>query len=67
MVAAAFVKTMERDVFSQYGLTHQQWMEHVDEADLPAFRKAAMTGDWQVFHRHAEACAKMRHGLRNNQ
>jgi hypothetical protein len=63
VVEAGFIKTMERDVFSQYGLTHATWMEHVDEADLPAFRKAAMKGDFSVFHQHAEQCAKMRKEL----
>lgn len=62
-VQAGFIATMERDVFSQYGLTHDLWMEHVDDNDLPAFRKAAMKGDWSVFHQHAEQCAKLRKEL----
>jgi hypothetical protein len=63
VVEAGYIKTMERDVFSQYGLTHETWMEHVHEADLPTFRRAAIKGDWSVFHRHAEQCAKMRRDL----
>ncbi|MDW9354627.1 hypothetical protein GOA97_01935 [Sinorhizobium meliloti] len=63
VVEAGFIRSMERDVFSQYGLTHEHWMEHVDDRDLPTFRRAAIKGDWSVFHQHAEQCAKLRKEL----
>ncbi|MER9776554.1 hypothetical protein [Mesorhizobium sp. M0220] len=37
-----------------------QWLEHVGEADLPAFRRAVVEGDWQALINHARAAAKMR-------
>ncbi|CAH2399616.1 hypothetical protein MES5069_230034 [Mesorhizobium escarrei] len=60
VVEAGFVKTMERDVFSHYGLTHSDWMDHVDPADLPTFRRAAIKGDFSIFHQHAAQVAKAR-------
>ncbi|UHS55508.1 hypothetical protein [Agrobacterium vaccinii] len=62
-VEAGFIKTLEAQVFSQYGLTHAQWMDHVEEGDLATFRRAAMKGDFSPFHRHAEAAAKLRREL----
>ncbi|WP_353035899.1 hypothetical protein [Mesorhizobium sp. M1328] len=35
-------------------------MEHIGEAELPAFRRAVVEGDWQALINHARAAAKMR-------
>ena len=39
------------------------WIEHVQDEDLPAFRKAAMKGDFSVFHQHAAEAAQLRKKL----
>ncbi|MDX0283612.1 hypothetical protein CN154_23180 [Sinorhizobium meliloti] len=62
-VEAGYIRTMERDVFSQHGLSYDQWLEHVADEDLPTFRRAAIKGDWTLFHRHASQCAAMRREL----
>ena len=63
VVAAGFVRTLERDVISKYGLSYEMWMEHVQDEDLPEFRKAAIKGDFSVFHRHAVEAAQLRKKL----
>ena len=63
VVTAGFVRTLERDVFSKYGLNYEMWMEHVQDEDLPEFRKAAIKGDFSVFHRHALEAAQLRKKL----
>ncbi|WP_288141874.1 hypothetical protein [Mesorhizobium sp.] len=34
-------------------------MEQIDEAELPAFRRAAVEGNWLALINHARAAAKM--------
>lgn len=60
VVEAGFIATLNRDVFSQYGIDHATWMDHVDQQDLPTFRKAALKGDFSIFHQHCVEVAKMR-------
>lgn len=62
-VEVGFVRTLTTDVLSQYGLSYDQWNEHLDEADLPAFRKIVMSGDFSRIHEHARLCAQMRREL----
>ncbi|MER8389071.1 hypothetical protein NKH14_26810 [Mesorhizobium sp. M1380] len=60
IVQAAAAVQIERQVLKPVGLSMDQWLEHVDEADLPAFRRAVVEGDWQALINHARAAAKMR-------
>ncbi|MES0166201.1 hypothetical protein NKJ87_09400 [Mesorhizobium sp. M0027] len=60
IIEASFTKHIERSILSPLGLTMAQWQEHIDEADLPAFRRAVVKGDWQLLTTHARAAAKMR-------
>ncbi|UVK36822.1 hypothetical protein LHFGNBLO_003785 [Mesorhizobium sp. AR10] len=60
VVQAAFTQHIERHVLKPVGLSMDQWMEHIDEAELPAFRRAAVEGNWQALISHARAAAKMR-------
>ncbi len=63
VVQAAFTQRVERNVLAPLGLTMDQWSEHIDEAELPAFRMAVVKGDWALLTRHAQAAAQMRHDL----
>ncbi|RJT35255.1 hypothetical protein D3227_21715 [Mesorhizobium waimense] len=60
IIEASFTKHIERSILSPLGLTMAQWQEHMDEAELPAFRRAVVKGDWQALIDHARAAAKMR-------
>ena len=60
VVHAAFTGHVERNVLKPVGLTMDQWSEHIDEADLPAFRQAVVRGDWLLLIEHARAAANMR-------
>ncbi|RWQ52765.1 hypothetical protein [Mesorhizobium sp.] len=60
IVEASFTKHIERQILGPLGLTMDQWQEHIDEAELPAFRRAVVKGDWQLLTTHARAAAKMR-------
>ncbi|RWP72789.1 hypothetical protein [Mesorhizobium sp.] len=60
IIEASFTKHIERSILSPLGLTMDQWQEHIDEAELPAFRRAVVKGDWQLLTTHARAAAKMR-------
>ncbi len=65
-VVAAFQSHIEQTVLSHYqGLTLDQMLEHVDPSDEPAFRRAAVKGDWNVYHDYARKVVAMRtkHGL----
>lgn len=62
-VTQGYIATMERDVFSHYGITHEQWMEHVDPDELADFRRDAIGGNWSTFHQHAAQAAAMRKSL----
>lgn len=57
MVEAAFALHAEREVFKPLGLTSAQYSTYVDEADMPALRRALVAGDWGTLHRHAQAVA----------
>ncbi|MDV2966012.1 hypothetical protein RZ532_08505 [Nitratireductor aquimarinus] len=59
-VEAGFIAQTEKMALSEFGLSHEQWMEHVADEDLPTFRRAALKGDWKVFRDHAQQCATMR-------
>ena len=63
VVVAALTQHVERKILKPLGLTMDKWAEHIDEADLPAFRRACVKGDWNVIRQHALAAAKMRHEL----
>lgn len=63
IVEAAFVAHVDRAVLKPLGLTMDQWQEHIDDAELPAFRRAVIEGDWQSLIAHARAAAKMRTDL----
>jgi len=63
VVQAAFLQNIERTVLRHYRLSLDAWYEHLDHGDLPAFRRAAVDGNWQVFHDHAKQCAALRHEL----
>ncbi|TIN71362.1 MAG: hypothetical protein E5Y30_11845 [Mesorhizobium sp.] len=60
VVETAFSQHLDRNVLRKYGLTLATYLEHVDEADYPALRRAAAKGEWHVFHGHAEAIAAAR-------
>ncbi|MER9231432.1 hypothetical protein NKI56_04875 [Mesorhizobium sp. M0622] len=60
IIEASFTKHIERSILSPLGLTMAQWQEHMDETELPAFRRAVVKGDWQLLTTHARAAAKMR-------
>ncbi|TIR05326.1 MAG: hypothetical protein E5X37_27150 [Mesorhizobium sp.] len=60
IVEAAFAAHGDRTVLKPLGLTMDQWQEHIDDAELPAFRRAVVEGDWQSLIAHARAAAKMR-------
>ncbi|MBZ9753688.1 hypothetical protein LB524_00165 [Mesorhizobium sp. ESP6-5] len=60
VVMVAFEQHLDRNVLRQHGLTMATYMEHVDDADLPALRRAAAQGRWEVFHEHAQAIAAAR-------
>jgi hypothetical protein len=38
-------------------MTSAQYSTYVDEADMPALRRALVAGDWGTLHRHAQAVA----------
>ncbi|WP_287302384.1 hypothetical protein [Mesorhizobium sp.] len=57
MVEAAFALHAEREVFKPLGLTSAQYSTYIDEADMPALRRALVAGDWGTLHRHAQAVA----------
>lgn len=59
-VTQGYVQAMQRDVFDRYGITYDEWMEHVGDHDLADFRKDAISGNWQSFHDHAAKAAAMR-------
>lgn len=63
IVEAAFTQRLVRGVLAPVGLTLESWSEHIDEAELPAFRRAVVRGDWALLTRHAQAAAQMRHDL----
>lgn len=60
VVETAFSQHLDRNVLRQHGLTLATYLEHVDEADYPALRRAAAKGEWHVFHGHAQAIAAAR-------
>ncbi|MER8833727.1 hypothetical protein [Mesorhizobium sp. M0909] len=60
VVEAAFSQHLDRNVLRHHGLTLETYLEHVDEADYPALRRAAAKGEWHVFHGHATAIAAAR-------
>ncbi|PBC22151.1 MULTISPECIES: hypothetical protein [unclassified Mesorhizobium] len=60
VVMVAFEQHLDRNVLRQHGLTMATYMEHVDDADLPALRRAAAKGEWHVFHSHAQVIAAAR-------
>jgi hypothetical protein len=57
VVEAAFTQHIERNVLKPVGLTMGQYTSYVDEADMPALRRAVVSGDWSTLHRHAQAVA----------
>lgn len=63
IVQSAFAFHVQRQVLGPVGLTLDQWQEHIDEAELPEFRRAVIKGDWQLLIDHARASAKMRRDL----
>jgi hypothetical protein len=60
IVQAAFASHVQRQILAPLGMTIDQWSEHIDEAELPDFRRAVVNGDWQLLTDHARATAKMR-------
>ncbi|TPL45443.1 hypothetical protein [Mesorhizobium sp. B2-4-6] len=60
VVVAAFSQHLDRNVLRQHGLSLATYLEHVDQADYPALRRAAAKGEWHVFHGHAQAIAAAR-------
>ncbi|MDW9931989.1 hypothetical protein GOB12_02315 [Sinorhizobium meliloti] len=61
VVMAAFTQHVERSVLTPLGLTLSQWESYVEADDLPAFRRAAVKGDWGTFQRHAQTVASHIH------
>lgn len=61
VVVAAFTQHVERNVLKPLGLASRQFWSYVDEGDYPAFRRAAVKGDWALFHSHAQKVASHIH------
>jgi hypothetical protein len=53
VVEAAFTMHIERNVLAPAGLAMEDWVDSMDPADFPAFRKAVAQGNWDVLRDHA--------------
>jgi hypothetical protein len=62
-VETGFIVHLEKSVLSHYGLSYTDWMAHVADEDMGAFRRAAIKGDWGTFHEHAQRCREVRNSL----
>lgn len=61
VVQSAFALHAQREVFTPLGLTQAQYNSYVDPADLPALRRALVTGRWDVLREHAQRVASYIH------
>ena len=55
---AGFRAHVETTIAKPLGLDLDTWAEFVADEDLPAFRKAVVTGDWELLRGHAESVAE---------
>lgn len=58
MIEMGFTRHVTSTILAPLGLSYADWNDCIDPKDLPAFRRAAVKGDWAVFHGHAQRVAQ---------
>lgn len=65
LIEMGFTRHVTTSILAPLGLSYEEWNDCIDPKDLPAFRRAAVKGDWSVFRGHAERVAQALYDLDN--